>query len=269
MKVKIKLICIIFSFFLFVLCAYAGDDVLVIGATPVPHAEILEKAKVLLKAKGIDLQIKVFTDYMTPNLALMNKSLDANYFQHLPYLKNFNEANSASLVSAGAVHYEPLGVYSRKIKSLRELRAGGKIAIPNDVTNEARALLLLQANGIIKLKDPYKLNATIKDIQSYFVKVTLVEIEAAQLSRVLDSVSAAVINGNYAIDAGFSPYKDALAREEADSAAAGTYANIVAVRKGDADRPLLKELLVVLRSQAIKDFIKTRYKGAVVPAAVK
>ncbi len=269
MKVKLNLVWMILSLFLFVFRAHAGDEVLVIGATPVPHAEILEKVKILLKAKGIDLQIKVFTDYMTPNLALKNKSLDANYFQHLPYLKNFNEANSASLVSAGAVHYEPLGVYSKKIKSLKELRAGDKIAIPNDVTNEARALILLQDKGIIKLKDSHNLNATIKDIQSYFVKVTLIEIEAAQLSRVLDSVSAAVINGNYAIDAGFSPYKDALAREEADSVAARNYANIVAVREGDTGRPAVKELLAVLCSQEIRDFIKTRYKGAVVPFAVK
>ena len=165
--------------------AQAKDVVLLIGATPVPHAEILEKAKVLLAAKGVDLQIKVFTDYMTPNLALNNKNLDANYFQHLPYLEDFNNANKSQLVSAGTVHYEPLAIYSKKIKDLKELQAGEKVAIPNDVSNEARALILLQDNGIIKLKNSGDLNASIKDIASYNIKIELVEIEAAQLPRVL------------------------------------------------------------------------------------
>ncbi|MBF0594110.1 MAG: MetQ/NlpA family ABC transporter substrate-binding protein [Candidatus Omnitrophica bacterium] len=245
--------------------AQSKDLVLVIGATPVPHAEILEKAKVLLAAKGVNLQIKVFTDYMTPNLALNDKSLDANYFQHLPYLEDFNNANKSQLVSAGTVHYEPLAIYSKKIKDLKELQAGEKVAIPNDVSNEARALILLQDNGIIKLKSPGDLNASIKDIASYSVKIELVEIEAAQLPRVLGSVSAAVINGNYAIDAGLSPLTDALASESSTSIAAKTYANLVAVRKGDEDRPEIKELLTVLHSDQIMQFIKERYKGAVIP----
>jgi len=245
--------------------AQAKNDVLVVGATPVPHAEILEKAKALLAAKGIDLQIKVFTDYMTPNLALNAKSLDANYFQHLPYLEDFNKANSASLVSAGAVHFEPLALYSKKIKALGDLRPRDKIAVPNDVTNEARALILLQDNGIIKLKNPSDLNATIKDIESYNVKIELVEIEAAQLSRVLNSVTAAVINGNYAIDVGLSPLTNALVSELSNSITAKTYANLIAVRKGDEGRPAIRELLEVLHSQEIKQFIKTRYNGAVVP----
>jgi D-methionine transport system substrate-binding protein len=244
--------------------AKAKAEVLIIGATPVPHAEILEQAKVLLKRKGIDLQIKVFTDYMTPDLALQDKSLDANYFQHLPYLENFNKAHGTTLVAAGAVHYEPLGVYAAHIKALGQLHAGDKVAIPNDVTNEARALILLQDNGILKLKNPKDLNATVKDVQSYAVKITLVEIEAAQLPRVLNSVAAAVINGNYAIDAGFSPLKDALAAEGSGSVAAKTYANIVAVRQGETERQAVKELLAVLHSPEIREFIKTRYKGAVV-----
>jgi D-methionine transport system substrate-binding protein len=244
----------------------AKNEVLVIGATPVPHAEILEKAKVLLAAKGVDLQIKIFTDYMTPNLALNSKSLDANYFQHLPYLEDFNKANSASLVSAGAVHFEPLALYSTKIKALGDLRPGDKIAVPNDVTNEARALILLQDNGIIKLKNPRDLNATIKDVESYNVKIALIEIEAAQLPRVLSSVTAAVINGNYAIDVGLSVLTNALVSESSNSITAKTYANIIAVRQGDEDRPEIKALLAVLHSKEIRQFIKERYKGAVVEA---
>jgi D-methionine transport system substrate-binding protein len=204
---------------------------------------------------------------MTPNLALKDGSLDANYFQHLPYLENFNKANNASIVSAGSVHFEPLAVYSVKIKRLNQLKDGDKIAIPNDVTNEARALILLQNNGVIKLRNSGDLNATVKDIQKYIVKVTLIEIESAQLPRALSSVAAAVINGNYAIDAGFSPLKDALVTESSDSAAAVTYGNIVAVRKGDTGRHAVKELMDALHSKEIKRFITSRYGGAVVPAA--
>lgn len=244
---------------------HAKDNVLVIGATPVPHAEILEQAKPLLARKGIELEIKVFTDYMTPNLALKSKGLDGNYFQHRPYLEDFNKANAAELVSAGSVHYEPLALYSTKIKSLAELKAGDKIVIPNDVSNEARALILLHDNGIIKLKDSAKLDATLRDIESYAVAISLVEIEAAQIPRTLNSVAAAVINGNYAIDAGLSPLTDAIVSESESSVAAKTYANLVAVRSGDDGRPEIRELLAVLHSEEIKQFIQTRYKGAVVP----
>ncbi len=245
--------------------AHAAGEVLVVGATPVPHAEILEKAKALLAAQGIDLQVRVFTDYVTPNLALKDGSLDANYFQHLPYLQDFDKANKAGLVSAGAVHYEPLAVYSKKISSLAALKAGDKVAIPNDVSNGARALILLQDNGLLKLKNPGDLNATVKDIESYGVNIEIIEIEAAQLPRALSSVAAAVINGNYAIDAGLSPLTDALVSEASGSVAAKTYANLVAVRPGDEARPAIKALLAVLHSKEIKDFITTRYKGAVVP----
>ncbi|MDS1029000.1 MetQ/NlpA family ABC transporter substrate-binding protein [Bacillota bacterium LX-D] len=238
---------------------------LVIGATPVPHAEILEKAKEMLAKKNIELDIKVFTDYVTPNTALAEKSLDANYFQHLPYLEDFNKQNNTDLVSTAAIHYEPMGLYSKKIKALTELKAGDKIAVPNDVTNEARALLLLQDNGILKLKDPNNLKATKKDIAEYKVKVEIVELEAAQISRTLPDVTAAVINGNYAIDAKLNPSKDAIVTEGQTSLAAKTYANIVVVRKGDENRPEIKALDEVLKSPEMKKFIEEKYQGSVLP----
>lgn len=239
---------------------------IVVGATPVPHAEILEKAKVILAQKGIDLEIKVFTDYVIPNLALADKSLDANFFQHLPYLESFSKEKKLSLSSIGAVHFEPLGIYSKKIKNLKELKDGSKIAVPNDVTNEARSLILLQDNGILTLKDPKNLKSTKADIKSFNVKVEIVEIEAAQLTRSLGSVTAAVINGNYAIDAKLNPAENALVLENAKSVSAKTYENIVVVRKGDESRPELKELLAVLKSPEIKKFISEKYKGAVIAA---
>lgn len=240
---------------------------LVVGATPVPHAEILEKAKELLAERGIELEIKVFTDYVTPNTALAEGSLDANFFQHKPYLDDFIKENNLDLVSTVAVHYEPMGMYSQKIKSLDELKDGDTIAVPNDVTNEARALLLLQDNGIIKLKDPNNLKATKEDIAEYIVKVDIVELEAAQISMALPDVTAGIINGNYALDAGLNPAKDAIISEKKDSLAAQTYANIVVVRKGDENRPEIKALNEVLTSPEIKQFIEEKYQGAVVPTA--
>jgi D-methionine transport system substrate-binding protein len=242
-----------------------GGGKIVVGATPAPHAEILEEAKKLLQEKGYELEIKVFTDYATPNTALADGSLDANYFQHLPYLEDFSEENNLDLISTGPVHYEPMGLYSDKITSLNELKDGDKIAVPNDVTNEARALLLLQDNGILTLKDPSNLQATKTDIAEYAVKVEIVELEAAQISRALPDVTAAIINGNYAIDAGLNPATDAIVAEEADSLAAQTYANIVAVRNGDENRDDLKALYEVLTSNEIKSFIEEKYQGAVVP----
>jgi len=239
---------------------------LIIGASPVPHAEILEKAKEILKKKGIELEIKVFTDYVVPNLALADKNLDANYFQHIPYLESFSKEKKLSLVSAGAVHFEPLGFYSKKIKSLKGLKDGDKVAVPNDVTNEARSLILLQKAGLITLKDQTNLKSTKADITSYKVKIVIVELEAAQITRSLASVTGAVINGNYAIDAGLNPAKDAIVSENAKSAAAKTYANIVAIRKGDEKRPEIIELIKVLKSKEIKKFIAEKYKGAVIPA---
>jgi D-methionine transport system substrate-binding protein len=236
---------------------------IIVGATPVPHAEILEKAKPILAAEGIDLQIKVFTDYVTPNLALNAKDLDANFFQHAPYLDDFNMSHGLNLVSVGSIHFEPLGLYSKKINKLSDLKDGDKIAVPNDLTNEARALLLLQDHGLLVLKDPKNLKSTVKDIQSRKVKIKIVEIEAAQLSRSLTSVAAAVINGNYAIDAGLNPAADAIVSESATSVAAKTYANIVVVRKNDEGRTEIKKLISVLKSESIKRFIKDRYKNAI------
>lgn len=238
---------------------------LVVGATPVPHAEILEKAKELLKEKGIELKIVEFTDYVTPNKALANGDLDANYFQHVPYLEDFKKKNNLDLTYTVAVHFEPMGIYSKKIKSLGELKDGDQIAVPNDLTNEARALLLLQDNGIITLKEGVGMEATKQDIESKKVAVEIVELEAAQIPRSLGDVAAAVINGNYAIDAGLSPARDAIAAETKDSLAAKTYGNVVAVRTGDEDREEIKALDEVLTSREIKQFIEEKYQGAVIP----
>ena len=239
---------------------------IIIGATPVPHAEILEQVKPLLAKKGIELDVRVFTDYVVPNLALADKSLDANYFQHLPYLESFSKEKKLSLSSIAAVHFEPLGLYSKKIKSLKELKDGDTIAVPNDVTNEARSLILLQDNGVLELKDASNLTSTKNDIKSYKVKVKIVEVEAAQLTRSLSSVTAAVINGNYALDAKLSPSKDAIVSEKASSAAAKRYANILVVRKGDEKRQELAELVKALKSSEIRAFIEQKYKGTVIPA---
>ena len=241
------------------------ENRLVVGATPVPHAEILEQAKPLLKAKGIALEIKIFSDYVTPNLSLADRSLDANFFQHLPYLESFESSRHFGIVSAGTVHYEPLGVYSLKIRSLQELKDGDRIAVPMDVSNEGRALALLADNGILTLKDSATLTATKHDIASYIIKVEIVELDAAQIPRALSDVNAAVINGNYAIEAKLNPAVDALATERNDSLAARTYANIVAVRKADVNRLQIKELVSVLQSSEIRTFIEKRYKGAVIP----
>ena len=238
---------------------------IVVGATPAPHAEILEQAKPILKKKGIDLEIKVFCDYVTPNLSVADKSIDANYFQHLPYLEAFEASRHLGLVSAGIIHYEPLGLYSRKIRTVRDLKDGDRIAIPSDVTNEARALALLADNGVVTLKEPGKLTATKHDIASYTVKVELIELDAAQIPRALSDVTAAVINGNYAIGVKLNPAKDALLTERSDSLAAKTYANILAVRQADLNRREIRELVEALQSPEIRAFIDKRYSGAVVP----
>lgn len=239
--------------------------VLKVGASPVPHAEILKSVQPLLKEKGIDLQIIEFTDYVQPNLALQNKELDANYFQHLPYLTDFNEKNNTQLSSALAVHFEPLGLYPGKTKSIADLKDGDTIAVPNDTTNEARALLLLQEAGIIKLKDGAGLTATAKDIAENPKNIQIKELEAAQIARALPDVNLAVINGNYAIDAGLNAATDALKAEGKDSLAAKTYANIVVVKSGDESRQEIKTLNEALTSQTVKDFINDKYKGAVIP----
>lgn len=243
----------------------AGElQTILVGASPAPHAEILKAAQEMMKEKGYDLQIKEFTDYVQPNNALQSGDLDANYFQHLPYLEQFNEQYGTKLVSAGKVHYEPFGIYAGKTASLDELADKAKVAVPNDVTNEARALLLLEAQGLIKLKEGAGLNATRNDIEENTKNLEIIEIEAAQIPRSISDVDIAVINGNYAIEAGMK-VSDALAVEASDSVAATTYGNVVAVREGDENSDAVKALMEVLGSDEIKKFMEDTYEGAVVP----
>lgn len=242
----------------------AGLKTIVIGASPTPHAVILKEAAKLLKDRGYDLQIKEFSDYVLPNTALESKELDANYFQHQPYLDDFNKQKGTHIVSAGSIHYEPFGIYAGKTKKIADLKEGASIAVPNDTSNEARALLLLQAQGLIKLKEGAGVTATQKDIAENKKNLKFTEMEAAQLARSLQDVDLAVINGNYALQGGLK-VSDALAVESADSLAATTYANIIAVRKGDENREDIKALVDVLKSDAIRTFIKNTFNGAVVP----
>ncbi len=235
-----------------------------IGASPVPHSEILKFIVPKLKTKGIDLKVIEFTDYVQPNLALENKDLDANYFQHLPYLTDFNKKNNTHIVPAINVHFEPLGIYPGKTKSLKDLKDGDTVAVPNDTTNEARALLLLESTGLIKVKSKAGLQATVKDITENPKNLKIYELEAAQLSRSLPDVNIAVINGNYAIDAGLNAQTDALKAEDKNSVAAKTFANFIAVRKGDEKRPEIKILGQVITSPEVKEFINKKYKGAVI-----
>lgn len=247
----------------------AGADgetkVITVGASPAPHAEILKIAGEVLKDQGYELKVMEFSDYVQPNLALQDGNLDANYFQHKPYLDDFNVENQTDLVSIGAIHYEPFGVYAGKTASLADLADGATIAVPNDTTNEARALLLLQDQGLIKVKDDAGLAATPKDIAENPKNLKFKEIEAAQLVRALPDVDVAVINGNYAIDGGLK-VSDALAVEASDSVAAATYANVVAIRKGDENREDLKALLAALKSDKVRQYINDTYEGAVLPA---
>lgn len=238
----------------------AGQDMTTIkvGATPVPHAEILEFVKPMLEENGIDLEIVVFTDYVTPNTALSEGELDANFFQHLPYLEKFNDEHGTDLAYTVAVHFEPLGIYSKKISSLEEIPDGAKIGVPNDPTNEARALLLLETNGLIKLKEDAGLNATKLDIVENPKNVEIVEMEAAQLSRALEDLDLAIINGNYALDAGLT-MKDALAAEAKDSLAAQTFGNVLAIRAGEENRPEIQALSEALNSDEVRQFIEEKY----------
>ncbi len=243
----------------------AGSKKIVVGATPAPHAEILNAVKEVMKEKGYELEIREFTDYVQPNLSLQSKDLDANYFQHTPYLDDFNAEQKTDLVPIASIHYEPLGIYPGKTKSLDDLKDGAQVAIPNDTTNEARALLLLEANGLIKLDPNAGLKATPKDITENPKNLKFIEIEAAQLVRSLEDVDIAVINGNYAIQGGLNAMTDALAKEEKDSIAATTYANVLVVRRGDENREDLKALADALRSETVRKFIEEKYQGAVVP----
>ncbi|WP_028992579.1 MetQ/NlpA family ABC transporter substrate-binding protein [Thermoanaerobacter thermocopriae] len=233
-----------------------------VGATPVPHAQILNVVKPILAKEGINLEIVEFTDYVQPNLKLAEKELDANYFQHIPYLEDFSKEHNLNLTYIAKVHIEPMGIYSQKIKNLSELKEGATIAIPNDATNGGRALLLLQSAGVIKLKPDAGIKATVSDIVENPKKIKISELEAATLPRVLSDVDAAVINTNYALEAGLIPTKDALFIESADS----PYVNVLVVRKGDESRPELMKLAEALNSPEVKKFIEEKYKGAVVPA---
>ena len=239
-----------------------SKQVLKIGATAVPHAEILEQVKPILAKEGIELKITEFTDYNTPNLALGDKEIDANFFQHIPYMDEFAKSHKLNLVSAGGVHLEPMGLYSRQIKDLKDLPKGAKIAIPNDPTNGGRALLLLQKQGLITLKDSSNILSTVQDIVSNPNDYQFVELEAAQVPRSLDDVALAAINTNYALNADLNPGKDALAIESKDS----PYVNIVTVLKGNESDPKIKKLMEALHTPEIKKFIEEKYKGAVVPA---
>lgn len=241
-----------------------------IGASPVPHAEILASIKDALAEKGINLEVIEFTDYVQPNTALEDGSLDANFFQHFPYLEDFNKTRTAEdstwteLIPLVYTHFEPMAIYGGKTKSLADLKEGAKIAVPNDATNEARALLLLEANGLLKIAEGKGLEATAKDITENSKKIEVVELEAAQVPRALADVDLAVINGNYALDAGLTA-ADVLAQESVDSEAANKYANLVAVRTGDENLPQFKVLAEVITSDAVKKFIEDTYKGAVAP----
>ena len=235
-----------------------------VAASPTPHAEILAEAAKVLAKEGWELKVTEFEDYVQPNLVVDSGEIDANYFQHKPYLDNFNEENGTKLVSVAGIHYEPFGIYPGTKKSLDELADGDTIAVPNDTTNEARALLLLQDNGLIKLKDGAGLKATVRDIEENPKNLKIEELEAAQVARVKDEVAVVVLNGNYALEAGYSVGKDAIAYEASDSIAAKTYVNIIAVEEGNENSDKIKALVSVLRSDEIKKFIEDTYDGAVI-----
>ena len=242
----------------------SDDKTITVAATASPHAEILEQCKPLMAEKGYTLDIKVVDDYVTPNTATENGDVDANYFQHINYLNNFNAENGTHLVSVGAIHYEPFGIYAGKTASLADLPDGAQVGVPNDATNEARALLLLEQEGLIKLKDGAGINATKLDIVENPKNLDIVELEANQLPVRLADVDMAVINGNYAIDAGLK-VADAVAIEAADGEAATAYVNVLAVKEGNEDSPAIQALAAALTSQEVKDFIDETYAGAVVP----
>lgn len=233
-----------------------------IGATAVPHAEILNFIKGNLAKDGVDLEIIEFSDYVKPNLSLNDKELDANFFQHIPYLESFASERKLPLVSAGSVHIEPMGIYSKTIKDIKDVPNGAKIAIPNDPTNAGRALSILEAAKLLKLKEGVGVNGTVGDITGNDKKLKIIEIEAALLPRALDDTDLSVINSNFAMEAKLNPTKDSLFTEPKES----PYANVVAVRKGDEKRPEIVKLMKALTSPEVKKFIEEKYKGAVVPA---
>ena len=240
----------------------ANAESLTVAATPVPHAEILEFLQPQLAKEGVELKVKVFTDYIQPNVQVAEKRLDANFFQHQPYLDEFNKAKGTELVSVAGVHLEPLGAYSNKVKTLDELPSGATVVIPNDATNGGRALLLLDKAGVIQLKDNKNILSTVKDITGNGKNLKFRELEAATIPRVLTQVDLALINTNYALEAKLNPEKDALVIEGSDS----PYVNILVARPDNKDSDAMKKLAAALHSPEVKQFITEKYKGAVIPA---
>ncbi|KXI17979.1 MULTISPECIES: MetQ/NlpA family ABC transporter substrate-binding protein [Gardnerella] len=237
-----------------------------VAASPTPHSEILNKVvKPILKKQGYKLVVKEFTDYVQPNTATEEGEVDANYYQHLPYLDNFNKEKGTHLVSVAGIHFEPFGLYPGKLKSLKNVKDGSTIAVPNDATNEARALLLLQDAGLLKLKNPKDVNSTTKDIVSNPHNLKFKELEAAMVPTAVKDVDFATLNGNYAIQAGFDPIKDPLISEKVGGIAAKTYENIIVVKKGSENTDKIKALIKALKTDEVRNFINKNYNGAVLP----
>ena len=240
------------------------EKVIKIGATPTPHAEILEVVKDDLEKEGYKLEIVEYNDYVLPNTAVEDGELYANFFQHTPYLDDFNAENGTHLVAVASIHFEPFAIYGGKTKSLDDLKDGATVAVPNDTTNEARALLLLEAQGLIKLKEGVGLTATVLDIEENPLNLEIKEVEAAQVARSIDDVDIIAVNGNYALEAGLSA-DDALAYEAADSLAADTYKNVLVVKEGNENSEETKALIKALNSDEVRDYINNTYDGQVVP----
>ena len=248
------------------MCAFADDlETITVAATAAPHAEILEQAKPLLEEKGYDLEVEVFADYVLPNDVVESGEMDANYFQHINYLNSFNEEQGTHLVDAGEIHYEPFGIYAGQKETLEDVEDGDTVGVPNDTTNEARALLLLEAQGWITLDPDAGITATPEDITDNPYNLEIEPFEAAQVARHIDEVSYVVLNGNYALEAGLNAGTDALAVESADSDAIQQYVNVIAVKEGNEDDEKIQALVEVLKSDEIKEFIESEYSGAVVP----
>ncbi len=254
-------------------CSGSGDSssteestTIKVAAVPTPHAEILNDVVApLLAEQGYELEVVEFTDYVQPNVATVDGEVDANYFQHVPYLDNYNEENGTNLVSVTAVHYEPMGIYPGKISSIDELEEGSIIAVPNDATNEARALLLLEQEGLITLADDAGITATVNDIVDNPLNLEFKELEAAVVPTVLADVDLACINANYAIEAGYTVNADALAVEDAEGDAAQTYANVLVVNEGDEDSEAIQALAAALNSDEVREYIEANYDGSVLP----
>jgi D-methionine transport system substrate-binding protein len=243
----------------------SDETVIRVAASATPHAEILEYAKTLLSDKGYDLEITIFDDYVQPNQVVESGDFNANFFQHTPYMESFNEDKGTHLVVAGEIHFEPLGIYPGEKNDLKDLASGDTIAVPNDTTNEARALMLLQQEGIIKLREGAGLQATVNDIEENPYGVKIIELEAAQIARVVDETSFVVLNGNYALNAGYTVKEHAIACEAVDSEAAKTYVNIIAVKEGKESSEGIQALVEVLTSKEVQNFIEQTYNGAVIP----